>query len=121
MKKVKTVDSYIKSFPVNIQSKIKKVRNIVKLIAPEAEEKISYGMPYYSYKGRLIYFAAWKTHLAMYMLPHGDKRFEKELNKYKTSRSTVKFSFDKEIPYNLIKQFVKYRLKENLERAKNKI
>jgi hypothetical protein len=37
------------------------------LKAPAADERISYGMPFYDYMGRLVYFAAFqKTHWTLY-------------------------------------------------------
>jgi len=45
MKKVTTVDAYIKTFDGETQAILQKIRKIVKTAAPEAEEKNSYGMP----------------------------------------------------------------------------
>ena len=57
------VDEYIASAPKDIQEKLTEVRAAIKTVAPKAEEKISYGMPYYGYKGRLVYFAYTKNSL----------------------------------------------------------
>jgi len=62
-KSLKDVDAYIKAAPRMARGKLIEIRNIIKSIAPKAEERISYGMPYYSYKGRLAYFAYAKHHL----------------------------------------------------------
>jgi uncharacterized protein YdhG (YjbR/CyaY superfamily) len=42
------------------------------------------------------------------------------LSAYKGAKGTVKFPLDKPIPYGLINQIVKFRVKENLEKAKQK-
>jgi len=56
MKKAKDVDEYIAKAPKEVRGKLKELRAIIKSAAPKAEERISYGMPYYRYKGRLVYF-----------------------------------------------------------------
>jgi uncharacterized protein YdhG (YjbR/CyaY superfamily) len=58
MKPAKNVDEYIAQAPKVVQEKL---RAVIKSTAPGAEERISYGMPYYYYKGRLVYFQLWKT------------------------------------------------------------
>ncbi len=44
-----------------------RVRGIVRRLAPDAEETISYGIPTFKYRGKyLIYFAAFKNHMSVY-------------------------------------------------------
>lgn len=42
-----TVDEYIAQFPDHVQQILIRIRAVIKETAPEAEEKISYGMPGY--------------------------------------------------------------------------
>ena len=56
MSPVKTVDEYIAQAPKEVQDKLKELRAVIRTSAPGVEERISYGMPYYYYKGRLVYF-----------------------------------------------------------------
>lgn len=46
--KFKTVDDYIKQFPVEVQDALQKLRVMIHEAAPEAEETISYQMPAFS-------------------------------------------------------------------------
>lgn len=48
------VDEYIALAPKEVQGKLRELRAAIKTVAPDAEERISYGMPYYAYKGRLV-------------------------------------------------------------------
>jgi len=57
----KDVDSYIKAAPQAVRDKLAQLRTLIKAAAPKAEERISYGMPYYGYEGRLAYFQARKN------------------------------------------------------------
>lgn len=54
----KDVDEYIDNAPTDeIQNKLKQLRATIKEAAPSAIEGISYRMPYYDYKGQLVWFA----------------------------------------------------------------
>jgi uncharacterized protein YdhG (YjbR/CyaY superfamily) len=114
------VDEYIKSLPVEIRPKLKELRAIIKGLAPKAEEKISYGMPYYSYHGRLVYFMAHKNHLGFYPMKSGISKFKNELESYNTSAGTVQFPYDKPLPVDLIRKIILFRINENEMIAKLK-
>jgi uncharacterized protein YdhG (YjbR/CyaY superfamily) len=112
----KNVDEYVASQPKNIRLVLNKLRSTIKSAAPKAEEVISYQMPAYKYNGMLVFFAAWQNHIGLY--PAGRlMAFEKELAGYERSKGTIKFPLDKPIPYNLISRIVKFRVKENEEKA----
>ena len=113
MKKAASVDEYIASYPKDVQDRLKTVRKIVKEVAPDAQEKLSYGMPYYNLNGRLIYFAAAKNHLGLYSMPSSIVTFAKELKGYQTSTGTIRFPYSEPLPVNLIRKILKYRVEEN--------
>ena len=114
------IDEYIESFPKDIQDILEKVRATIREAAPEAEEAISYQMPTFKLKGNLVHFAAFKNHIGMYPAPSGIEKFKSELSAYKGGKGSIKFPLDKPIPYDLISEIVKFRVKENLERAEAK-
>jgi uncharacterized protein YdhG (YjbR/CyaY superfamily) len=117
----KNIDEYIAGFPHDVQEILEKIRTTIRKAAPEAEETISYQMPTFTLKGKyLIYFAAYKKHVGLYPAPRGNAEFNEELSVYKAGKGTVRFPLDKPIPFDLISQIVKFRAKENLERAQAK-
>jgi len=120
MKKAKDVNEYITNAPKEIQERLNEIRKTIMEVAPKAEEKISYGMPYYGYKGRLAYFSYFKNHIGLYLTPPLVAKFKKELESYGTSTATIRFSNDKPLPISLIKKLVKARVKMNDEKGKNK-
>lgn len=113
MLKVKDVEEYVASAPKNIQPKLQALRNAIKQVAPNAEERISYSMPYYSYKGRLAYFSFTKSHIGLYIPPPVIRDHAKELEMYETATATVRFPLDEELPFPLIEKLVKARMKIN--------
>jgi uncharacterized protein YdhG (YjbR/CyaY superfamily) len=115
-----TVDEYITTFPKEIQVKLSELRRIVKTAAPDSVESISYKMPSFSLSGRLVYFAAFKSHIGFYPMPRGIQEFEKELSAYQSGKGTLQFPMNRPLPKKLIAKIVKFRVAENLEKARGK-
>ena len=74
MKIPKDVDEYIASALEDLQGRLKQLRKIINDSVPEAVERISYGMPYYGYKGRLAYFGYSKRTYRTLYPPSGNRR-----------------------------------------------
>ena len=116
----KDINEYIAGFPEDIQVILKKIRETIRKAAPDAEETIKYQMPTFTLNGNLVHFAAFKNHIGFYPIPTGIEKFKKELSIYEGGKGSVKFPLDKPIPYQLISDIVKYRVSENIEKAKTK-
>lgn len=116
-KRTKNIDEYIKRFPTEVQFFLEQIRETIKEVAPDAEEAISYSMPAFTFAKRyLVYFAAYKNHIGLYALPSGNEAFEEELSGFKTGKGSIQFPLDKPMPLDLIREIVRFRLKENLEK-----
>jgi uncharacterized protein YdhG (YjbR/CyaY superfamily) len=118
MKKPRDVDAYISTAPRESQIKLNQLRSIIRKSAPQAVEKISYGMPYYSYKGRLAYFSAWKTHIGLYIPSPTIAEHRSELGAYETTKATIRLPLDQKLPVSLIQKLIKARAKTNEARGK---
>ena len=114
------IDEYIASFSPEVQSILEKIRSTIREAAPEAEEKISYQMPTFALMGNLIHFAAFKKHIGLYPPVEGDEKLKAETSRYKNERGNLRFPLDEPMPYGLIGRIVKFRVKEQLERAASK-
>ena len=114
MKKApKDVDEYIASAPKEVQGKLRELRAAIREAAPTAVERISYGMPYYDYKGRLIWFGLSKAHIGVYIPTPVLEEHKSELEGYETTGATLRIPLDKKLPAELIKKLVKARMKKN--------
>jgi uncharacterized protein YdhG (YjbR/CyaY superfamily) len=119
MNKVESVDEYIAGFPENIRIILEQVRETIRKAVPAAEECISYQMPAYKLNGILVYFAAAKNHIGFYPTGTGIEAFKNEFTSYKWSKGAVQFPIDKEIPFELIKRIVLFRVNCNqIKKAK---
>lgn len=110
-----TVDSYIKSFPPEVQILLEQIRAKIRENAPDASETFSYQMPAYRTNGRpLVFFAGFKNHIGFYATPTGHKKFSRELSAYKQGKGSVQFPLDKPLPLDIIGRIVRFRVFENL-------
>ena len=111
---VNSIDEYIDTYPEDRQTILKQVRRTIKAAAPEAGEKISYGIPTVTLNGKyLIYFAGWKHHVSIYPVPTGNDAFNSEIAPHISGKGTPKFPIDRPMPLKLITQIVKLKVAEN--------
>lgn len=116
----RSVDEYIAEFSPEIRELLETIRLTIMEAAPQAEEVISYNMPAYRQNGILVYFAAGKEHIGFYPTPGPIVYFRDELKGYKTSKGAIQFPIEKNIPKGLVRKIVKYRIKEDTEKAASK-
>jgi uncharacterized protein YdhG (YjbR/CyaY superfamily) len=114
------INGYIGSFPNDIQVILEKIRVTIRKAAPDAEEKIGYGIPTFTLKGNLVHFAAFKKHIGFYPTSSGIEKFKQELSVYEGAKGSVQFPLDKPIPFGLISKIVKFRVQENLKKTESK-
>ncbi len=107
------VDAYILSAPREVQRKLREVRAAIREVAPEAAESISYGMAYYSYRGRLAWFGLHTSHIGLYLRPPVVEEHTRDLEGYVTTKSAVHFDLDRPVPTDLIKKLVRARMRMN--------
>jgi len=120
---MKSVADYIAGHPPAVRKRLAEIRAIVRRVAPDAEEKISYGIPAYALEGRLLYFAAHTEHIGVYPVTAALRReLGEELAPYvsKTAESTIRIAHDRPLPRALLAKVVRIRVRENRERASAK-
>ena len=120
MQASKNTEEHIAGFPLPVRERLEKLRAAIKKAAPKAEETISYGIPTFKQNGNLVHFAGYKDHIGFYPGATGIEAFKKELSVYEGAKGSIKFPVDKPLPGGLITKIVKFRVKENLEKAKQK-
>ncbi len=107
------VDSYIAAAPKAAQPLLNQLREVIKTAAPQAKEKISYGMPSYEYRGRLAYFAGYDGHVGLYGVAHIASEKDAGVAKYLENQSTLGFPVGQKLPVALIRKLIKERVKQN--------
>ena len=117
MKPSSNVDEYIASAPEETRPKLRQLREVIRQAAPDAVESISYGMPFYSFKGesgvnaRLCYFGLTKDSIAFYMRPHVFAEHAAEVAEFKSAKSALHFPLQKSISASFIKKLVRTEIR----------
>lgn len=114
----KSTDEYIASFPAETQEILEQYRQIIHKAVPEAKEIISYQIPCFNLNGPILYFSAYKAHVAVSSPPPTMEVFKDDLAGYKTSVSGFQVPYDRPIPKELITKMAKWRAAENAKKAK---
>jgi uncharacterized protein YdhG (YjbR/CyaY superfamily) len=112
------IQDYIQAQSQQIQLILKALYQAIQEAAPDATEKMSYGMPTFYLNGNLVHFAAYKNHIGFYPAPSGITNFIDELKPFKTSKGAIQFPIDKPLPIELIQKITAFRVKENLNKSK---
>ena len=119
VKPARDVDAYIRNAPKEVRSKLGEVRNAIRAAAPGSIETISYGMPFYSFKGetgfqaRLCYFGFLKDEVVFYTRPAFLEEYMDEAKTHLSTKSALHFPLDRPIPVQLIKKLVRNGIKKH--------
>jgi len=116
----KTIDQYLAALSDDKRAALEKLRKTIKAAAPKAEEGISYGLAAFRIDGKpLVAFGASANHCAFYPMSSNTVAAHKdELEKYETSKGTIRFQPEKSLPAALVRKLVKARIKEAAGRSK---
>lgn len=104
----KTIEAYIAAQPESVQSLLSQVRDTIRAVLPDAQERISWSMPTYWNKHNIIHFAAFKKHIGIYPGPKAIENFADRLTEYKTSKGAVQLPYNKPLPLDLIADIAKW-------------
>lgn len=115
------IDEYIASFSPDIQAILENIRLTIRKAAPDAEETISYRIPAFMQNGVLVYFAAFKNHIGLYPPVAGDPKLDRAISIYAGQKGNLRFPLNQPIPYGLIEEIVKFRLKRNLSKVRKPV
>lgn len=118
---IKNIEEYLALQPKKVRETLENLRQIIRETASEAEEVISYGIPAFKYHGMLVYFAAYKKHCSLFG-GNGSltEQMKDELKDHKTSKGTIQFTVKKPLPDELVREIVRLRMKQNVEKMKGK-
>jgi uncharacterized protein YdhG (YjbR/CyaY superfamily) len=108
------VDEYLRAVDEPKRSTLQALRRTILEIVPDAEQVISYRVPAFRVRGKVIAgFAAFKDHLSY--LPFSGSvlgQLADELHGYAMTKSALRFPVDRPLPKALVKRLISLRLAE---------
>ena len=113
-KRPRTIDEYLAGLSAENRTALQNVRRAVHAATPGVEECISYGMPAFRLKGKLIAgFKAAANHCSFHPMSGTTvMSLETELTDYDTSPGTIRFSARAGLPASLVRRLVRTRIAE---------
>ncbi len=115
-KRPKTIAEYIRAAPRAGQPHLRRLYQILKGVAPEAEEAIKWGTPFFVEPRFLFAFSAHKAHLSFAPTAAALAAFQEELKQHETTKGTLKVPYNEPLPENLIRRLAEFCLHEVRER-----
>jgi uncharacterized protein YdhG (YjbR/CyaY superfamily) len=108
------VDEYLRALDDPKRSTLDALRRTILEIVPDAEQVISYRVPAFRVRGKIVAgFAAFKGHLSY--LPFSGSvlgQLGDELGGYTTTKSALHFPVDRPLPKELVERLIAVRLEE---------
>ena len=116
-KRPATIAAYIKAAPPESQPHLRRLFAILKDVAPEAEQVIKWGTPFFVEPRFLFAFSAHKAHLNFSPTAEGLAPFRDELAKHRTTKGMLQVRYDKPLPEDLLRRIARRRLRDVKKRT----
>lgn len=115
-KRATTIEEYIEAAPSEGQPHLRRLYAILKRVAPEAEEAIKWGAPFFVEPRFLFSFSGHKAHCNFAPSQTALEAFRNELKKHKTTKNYLQIPYGEPVPEDLVRKIAEYRLREVTER-----
>jgi uncharacterized protein YdhG (YjbR/CyaY superfamily) len=111
------VDAYLEPLEEPKWATLRELRQTILGVIPDAEQCISYGMPAFRLRGKIVAgFAAFKNHLSYF--PHSGSvipALSHDVARYATSKGTLQFPIDTPLPHALVEELIAVRIRQAVE------
>lgn len=115
---IQTIDEFISAYPEGTQEILQTIRQTIHKAAPDAQEKISYGIPTFALNGNLVHFSAYEHHIGLYPGAEAIQVFQRELEPYITAKGTIRFPINKSMPLDLISAITTFRVDQSIKKVR---
>ncbi len=115
-KKPTTIEEYIQAAPPAGQPHLRQIHAILKSVAPEAEETIKWGAPFFVEPRFLFSFSATKAHCNFAPMSAALEAFSEELQAHKTTQNYLQIPYSQPVPADLVRRMAEYCLRVVSER-----
>ena len=111
-----TIAAYIRAAPREGQPHLRRLYALLKSVAPEAQEVIKWGAPFFVEPRFLFSFSAHKSHLNFAPMAAALEAFRKDLQKHRTTKNFLQIPYTEPLPEDLIRRIAQYCVRAVHER-----
>ncbi len=115
-KRPTTIAEYIRAAPKSGQPYLRRLYAILQGVAPEAQQVIKWGNPFFVEPRFLFAFSAHKAHLSFAPTAEALEAFRSELTDHQTTKNFLQLPYDRPFPEELIRRIAKHRVRVVAER-----
>ncbi len=108
-----TIREYIDGQDESIRPRLNAVYDTIRAAIPEAEERLSWGMPTFWKGSNIIHFAPAKKHIGLYPGAEAVAFFAPLLTEFKTSKGAIQLPNNRELPLELIAEIARWSWESN--------
>lgn len=105
-----TVAAYIDAAPPEVAERLRTLANVIRAAAPDAEERIAYGLPTWRDGENLVHLGAFKHHIGLYPGPEAIEAFAAALDGLRTSKGAIQLPHVRPLPLELVEAIVRWRV-----------
>ena len=107
------LDAYLADQPEDVRASLERFRAIIREIAPDCTERVSYQIPIFRLRKDLVGISAQKNHCALHtMSPPLVNAMAEDLAGVKVSGAIIHFTTEEPLPRELIEKIVRNRREE---------
>ena len=111
-----TIAEYIKAAPADGQAHLEALYALLKAVAPNAQEAIKWGNPFFVEPRFLFAFSAHRAYLSFAPGLDAMEAFHHELRRHKTTKHFLQVPYTDPLPAALIRRMAAFRVKAVRER-----
>jgi uncharacterized protein YdhG (YjbR/CyaY superfamily) len=106
------VASYLDAASEPARSRLVALAEVVRSEAPEAIERIAYGLLTWHHRENLLHLGAFAGHVGIYPGPAAIVAFAHDLRAFETSKGAIRVPHDVELPVELLRRITRWRLEQ---------
>lgn len=106
------IERYIAAADEPARGRLAELRALICAAAPEAEQRMSYGMPTWRQGENLVHIGAAAKHVGLYPGPAAIEAFAAELADWPTSKGAIRLPHDRPLPLALVERIVRWRVEQ---------
>jgi uncharacterized protein YdhG (YjbR/CyaY superfamily) len=107
-KRPTTIAEYIRAAPRAGQPHLRRLYQILKSVAPQAEETIKWGTPFFVEPRFLFAFSGHREHLSFAPMAAALEYFREELARHDTTKNFLRIRYDEPLPEVLLRKITRY-------------
>ena len=107
-KRATTIAEYIEAAPSAGQPHLRQIYAILKSVAPQAQEAIKWGNPFFVEPRFLFAFSAHKAHLSFAPIAAALSAFRTELEGHRTTANFLQIPYDQPLPEDLVRRIAEH-------------